>query len=360
VTVGQGIEGVVNIPTVSVTICAPGTTTCQTIDNVQVDTESFGLRLVGTAASTVLGSLPQQSANGAPVAECTQFADGFTWGTVRVADVKIGGEAASAVPIQIIGDLPSSSAPAGCASGTDESTVAQLGANGILGIGVAPTDCGASCATNVAASNYYACPSGGSCTATTLPIAQQVTNPVTKFAGDNNGVILTMPAVGDSGAASVSGTLTFGIGTQSNNTFAATQKFATNASGDVNGTFNGASTIAFFDSGSNAYFFDDPSITRCTGQAAAFFCPPSPTSRTITVANFNGSVSGAPGGLAIGMNVANGNTLFANGNFAFNNLAGSLGQTTFVDLGMPFFYGRSVYYGYDQTAVGGPSPYVAF
>ncbi len=30
----------------SVTVCLPGTTTCQTIDNIQVDTGSYGLRIV--------------------------------------------------------------------------------------------------------------------------------------------------------------------------------------------------------------------------------------------------------------------------------------------------------------------------
>ncbi|HEX3379398.1 MAG TPA: DUF3443 family protein, partial [Paraburkholderia sp.] len=30
------------------------------------------------------------------------------------------------------------------------------------------------------------------------------------------------------------------------------------------------------------------------------------------------------------------------------------------DLGLPFFYGRYVYYHLDQTANNGPSPYVGF
>src|SRR6266702_1383101 len=53
ITVGVGVKGVINIPTVSVKVCAPGSTTnCQTIDNIQVDTGSFGLRVVGSVLNS--------------------------------------------------------------------------------------------------------------------------------------------------------------------------------------------------------------------------------------------------------------------------------------------------------------------
>ncbi len=77
----------------TVTICVPGQTTCQTIDGVLVDTGSSGLRLL---ASTVTLALPQQTdGTGSPIAECAQFLDGFTWGPVETADVRLGGAAAS-------------------------------------------------------------------------------------------------------------------------------------------------------------------------------------------------------------------------------------------------------------------------
>ena len=113
VTVGRGVGGVANIPTVSVTLCAPGTSVCQTVDNIQVDTESFGLRLASTAASQVLSALPKETVAGSQVAECTGFADGHTWGSIRTADVKIGGEIAGSLPIQIVGDMPQSAAVSG-------------------------------------------------------------------------------------------------------------------------------------------------------------------------------------------------------------------------------------------------------
>src|ERR1700704_460806 len=70
----------------SVTICVPGQSSCQTIDGILVDTGSSGLRVL---ASSLTLTLPQQAdAGGAPVAECCSFLDGFTWGSVKSADVK--------------------------------------------------------------------------------------------------------------------------------------------------------------------------------------------------------------------------------------------------------------------------------
>ena len=358
VTVGRGVQGVANIPTVSVTVCAPGTSVCQTIDNVQVDTESFGLRLASSAMSQVLQSLPQEMVAGIPIAECANFADGSTWGTIRAADVKIAGEIAASLPMQVIGDLPQSAVATGnCATGTLELTPGDLGANGILGIGVALNDCGTSCANPpLANSNYYACPGNTNCTTTLVPVAQQVTNPVSKFAGDNTGVSLSMPAVGLSGQSSVTGMLTFGIDTQSNNTMPGTvTKLTTSSSGDVDASFAGNPITAFFDSGSNAYFFADGTLPNCTGSASSFYCPPSTVARNVSVASYNAAASG---GLVLSMTVANATQLLANGNYALSDLAGSLpGGQSFVDLGMPFFYGRTVYYGFARS---GSDPFVAF
>ncbi len=363
VTVARGVEGVANIPTVSVKVCAPGTTSCQTIDNIQVDTESFGLRLASSAANQVLSALPKETVSGSQLAECTAFADGYTWGSIRTADLTIGGKTASAVPIQVVGDMAQGAVlTGGCSTGTLELTPADLGANGILGVGVAPNDCGSLCASPPAGnSNYYACPNGANCVQTVVPTAQQVANPVAKFSTDNNGVILSMPAIGPSGQATVTGTLTFGINTQSNNALpSSVTKLTTNAFGDVNATFNNSNVTAFFDSGSNAYFFTDNTLANCSGAASAFYCPPSTVTRPVTVANYNQSSPGAANGLAVSMSVGNATQLLSNGNYALNNLAGDLGSSAFVDLGMPFFYGRTVYYGMDQTGSGGASPFVAF
>jgi Protein of unknown function (DUF3443) len=362
ITVGKGVGGVINIPTVSVTVCAPGSTTiCQTINNIQVDTGSFGLRVVSTALSTsVLNALPvsTQAVTGAPLAECATFADGYTWGSVRTATIGIGGETTStSIPMQIIGDKSTSSLPTGsCGTGAAENTASDLGANGILGIGTAPNDCGSDCLT-LAYSNYFACPSGSStCARTTVTEAQQVTNPVTAFPVDNNGVVVQLPPVSNTGSAGANGTLVFGVGTQPNNALTASQSFPTDVSGNLNNSvFNGATVQAFLDSGSNAYFFGDSTLALCSSAYSGFYCPSSAQTRSITL----GGQSGATASASIG--ILSAATLFGNGsNYAFNNLAGQIGGNADFDLGLPFFYGRHVFYGIDKTSTGGAAPFVAF
>ncbi|MFM0209034.1 DUF3443 domain-containing protein [Paraburkholderia sediminicola] len=369
ITVGVGTNGVINIPTVSVTVCAPGSTTnCQIINNIQVDTGSFGLRVVGSVLNqSLLGALPVSSvASGAQLAECATFADGYTWGTVRTATVQIlnqtgtGETTSTAIPIQIIGDLASSTVPSrGCGSGSAENTVSDLGANGILGIGTALTDCGTTCSTPSTAvnySNYFSCPGGTSCTRATVPLNQQVANPVANFPVDNNGVIVQLPPVSNTGQSSATGTLVFGIGTQSNNALAPAQTFATDGYGDMNNSvYNGTTVQAFFDSGSNAYFFADSSIALCGSNYPGFYCPSSAQTRSITLAGQNSTTA------SVSIGILSASTLFGStSNYAFNDLAGQIGGSSSFDLGLPFFYGRHVYYGFDQTANGGQAPYVGF
>ena len=82
----------VNTLFASVTICVPGSTNCQTIDHIQVDTGSYGLRILAPVLNL---TLPVETlANGSALAECTQFVDGFSWGPVVTADLQIAGETA--------------------------------------------------------------------------------------------------------------------------------------------------------------------------------------------------------------------------------------------------------------------------
>ncbi|HET9107267.1 MAG TPA: DUF3443 family protein, partial [Steroidobacteraceae bacterium] len=157
-TVDSGPNGnEVDTPYITVTLCAPGSTTnCQQIDHVEVDTGSYGFRVMSSVLSPSLASALQQeqvSTTGDSIVECTQFADGFSWGPVKVADVQVAGESASSVPIQVIGDPAytassgtTSEIPTACSStGPEEDTVATFGANGIIGIGPFGADCGSLC-----------------------------------------------------------------------------------------------------------------------------------------------------------------------------------------------------------------------
>ncbi|UXU88039.1 DUF3443 domain-containing protein [Burkholderia sp. S-53] len=358
ITVGTGVANVINIPTVSVKVCAPGTSTCQVVSNVLVDTASYGLRLVGSAVSGVLGSLPQVTSGGSPVAECGKFVSSYTWGSVRTVDLSIGTEQASSLPVQIIGDLGTTSVPTSCTNGgASANSASALGANGILGIGPAPVDCGTTCATSTSSANnnYYACPNGNaSCGVALVPVAQQVANPVHRFATDNNGVIVQMPNISSSGQGSATGLLIFGIGTQGNNGLGASTVMTSTTTGDVSASFLGSTVTAFFDTGSNAYFFNDSAQTVCS-RNTQFYCPSSTTTYTATLTGQN-SASGT-----VSMPVANADSLFANAStFAFNDIAGPFGAAGWLDIGMPHFYGKTIYFGMDKRASGGAAPFVAF
>jgi Protein of unknown function (DUF3443) len=112
------------------------------------------------------------------------------------ADTTLAGEHTSNVPLQVI-DPTFSSIPAACKDTglAPNDTLATLGANGILGVGPFAEDCGTSCVQtgNGNPGMYFECLSD-SCQVTSLPITEQVQNPVTIFATDNNGAILELPA----------------------------------------------------------------------------------------------------------------------------------------------------------------------
>jgi hypothetical protein len=364
-----------NVAYTTVVVCSPGSSNCVTLNHVMIDTGSVGLRIPASLLSGL--NLPNVNSN-APVAECYSFlSNTYFWGTVRSADVKMGGsnntgEVASSVPIHVIDDPTLSSAPSGC-TGSEEN--GAFGTNGLLGIGNFQFDCDALGVGNPCTSSgtaptglYYTC-SGGSCSVPAVPTTEQVRNPVSRFATDNNGVILELPAVASGGATGASGGLVFGIGTESNNGLSSSATVLTLDPTESDPAWLGITTVyngvsypnskdaigSFLDSGSNGIFFlDQP--TSGIPSCGDWYCPNS--TETLT------AVNEAAGGNSRGVqfDVANADTLFANGaNIAFSNLAGpnttgTPGNQTqiadgYFDWGLPFFYGRNVY-----TAIWGVTP----
>jgi hypothetical protein len=346
----------------TINVCAPGTSNCQSISGVLVDTGSFGLRILSSALnSSVSGALSQEKdANGNPVVECAQFSDGITWGSVKTADVTIAGETASALPIQVIGDPAFPTVPTSCSSaGAPEDTLKALGTNGILGIGNFVQDCPA-CAPGTTNNPklYYSC-AGSSCAVTTVALNNQVQNPVAAFSTDNNGVVVELPAA-TSSAPTLNGSLIFGIGTASDNSLGNAQVFTLDPNtGNFSVTFKAHTytNAAFLDTGSNGYFFLDSATTglpTCPSPANGFYCPSSPADLSATVTGANQASQ------SISFTIDNADTLFGNSaDTVFPTLGGPI--SGLFDWGLPFFYGRNVYVAIEgSTTPGGVGPYWAF
>jgi hypothetical protein len=341
---------------VSVTVCLPGSTTCQTIDHIQLDTGSEGLRLI---SSVLTLALPQQKdSSGNAIAECAQFVSGYTWGPVQSADIKLGSEQASNVPIQVIGGGAANlqSVPAACTNTglPAEQTVDALGANGILGIGPFRQDCGSGCTTDTQNGFYFSCSTV--CQEATATLTQQLQNPVWMFAADNNGTIIQLPSIPASGAATVSGSLIFGIATQSNNGLGTAKILTLDNAGNFTTQFQNVSyNQSFIDSGSNGIFFLDSTTTKipdCPSPNNGFYCPTTTSNFTAANVGVNGAVSNVSFSIA--------NALALDPNFAaFNDLGGS--NPGSFDWGLAFFFGRNVFTGIEgQTSPGATGPFVAY
>jgi hypothetical protein len=354
-----GVSGVINVPYVNVTVCRPGTTVCQTIDHVLVDTGSYGLRLMASALSSTLALPTVKSPSGADAGECGKFISGYTWGGVRQADVKLADEVASGISIQVIGDTGSSYTvtPSTCSSaGANLGSMSAMGAKGILGVGMFKQDCGSACVNAAISGVYYACDSG-SCNASAMPLAAQISNPVASFAVNNNGLLISLPTVGTAGLTSVSGTLIFGVNTQSNNTIASETIFKANSSGDFSTTYKGKTySSSFIDSGSNGYFFTDSTIRTCSG--GDFYCPASTLALTATNTASDGSATGT-----VNFNVVN--LVGLASTITAAQVGGTVSSTTsssnYFDWGLPFFYGRRVFVVMEGNTVAGKTgPYWAY
>lgn len=351
ITVAQIATGTRNMLQTSVTICVPGTSTCQTIDNIQVDTGSQGFRILASALLPSLALPSVTTSTGATAASCTVFGSGYTWGSVRTADVHLAGEVAAATSIQVIADPVVPAVPTDCGnSGLPMLTATALRSNGILGVGPFSADCGGGCATTALPRWYYSC-SSSTRVATALPVAQQVTNPISRFATDNNGIVIDLPAVAATGAASVTSTMTFGIGSQSNNLLGSAQVLPSNSTtGFVSTAFQGQTySRSFIDSGSNGLFFALSSAPTC----GFWFCPTAVQSLAATVAGINGATSN------VTFTIGNATSLFASGNNALGNLAGP--ASNYFDWGLPFFFGRRIFTAIEASVTpAGNGPYYAF
>ncbi len=338
-----------NIPFVTVTVCQPSGSPCVDVPNVLVDTGSQGLRITASALAGL--ALPAVQAGANLLGQCGQFASGFTWGSVRRATVRLGGDTTSSpVSMQVIADPAANFAnvPAGCAA-VGGNLGAGLGALGILGVGLFDQDCDAACVNSAAPNVYYSCSAASACSSVQVQLANQVRNPVAALPVNNNGVVLQLPPVPPGGVNTLEGTLLLGVGTQANNQIANASIVRTDTSGRFTTVYRGTTYAdSFLDSGSNGLFFNDGTLPTC----GDFYCPASPLALTASIQ--------PPVGAARNVSLQVDSVLVVSTQRAAN-VAGPAGPAGTFIWGLPFHFGRTVYVvRRGATAAGTAGPYWAW
>lgn len=342
----------INKPCVSVTVCNPDLSSCQTVNDVLLDTGSYGLRIFKQAIPGL--TLPQIASGAGSLAGCVQFADGSSlWGPIQRAGVILGGEPAVQIPIQVI-DASFGTVPTQCSNA--DPNPATAGYTGILGIGVFPQDCGPGCANSSDIGIYYRCVVT-SCNGTTVPLEDQVQNPVAHLPQDDDGILVQLPSVPLGGVASTSGSLILGIGSRDNNTPSSVQVFPTDQQGDFTTVFDGINSTSFVDTGSNGLFFprqDTTLLPLCPAPNSAWYCPPLTRALLATTMGAFGTPSAQ-----VPFNIGNFSSLMNSSNKVFSDVGGP--STFGFDWGLPFFMGRGVFIGLDGKKSGlGTGPYIAY
>src|SRR5262249_54525087 len=152
----------------------------------------------------------------------------------------------------------------------------------------------------------------------------QATNTVAAFgSSDSNGFVISFPSVNASGATTVSGTMTFGVGTQSDNALGGATVYALDQCGDIpTATYNnvtysdtscgsgsGTSFGAFLDTGTNALAVLDANtlspigISDCAQntRGVGFYCA---SGGSAVISNIGLAGNGSVGSGMISLNIA--------------------------------------------------------
>lgn len=274
IVVGEGNTN--NLPSITVTVCQPYTTICQTFDKILLDTGSIGLKINKSLFSGVNLPSINQIGTGLPIAQCNLYGSGYLFATANYADVYIGGEKASNIPIQIIDDGDQASVPTSCSSQGAYVDFHVLGMNGIIGVNPMVYLSNSDSYTNYT----YVC-SNGNCSEINsgIPVTYLNVNPVSKFSRDNNGEKISLPSVDPYSESPVYGTLTFGLNTKSNNQLPANVNSLRGDPSNPIGMFLGVSAdypfTTLYDTGTNYLYFYTDQIQPCTNGAFYFYCPDS-------------------------------------------------------------------------------------
>ncbi|MGC0155142.1 DUF3443 family protein [Chromobacterium vaccinii] len=352
----------VNIPMVSITLCAPGHTDaayCQTIPNILVDTGAAGLRIVSSVLKPGLRkTLVPETHQGKPVAECLQYVSSAVWGKVSKADVWLGTDPTQgktlnpqygkSVPFQVIGDDDIPAAPKDCAStGPVMDSVEDFGANGTIGVQPSILD---------GNPLYYTC-NAATCEEASVGKELMVPNPVSLLPSDNNGVILQLdPLHADNKQETVSGKLILGIGTEDNNKLAPNTRIAYVTPDEMGmssiklqvganeaSTFVGKDYYDAFDSGTNALRFPSLQGLSTVYPHKWWYNPPKSEVVSMTFTDTKGTATSSS--FTVAPTVPADFTKYA----VLSQLGGHDKKNVLI--GLPYFYGKTLYFAMDGAKV---------
>ncbi|TGP42503.1 DUF3443 family protein [bacterium M00.F.Ca.ET.228.01.1.1] len=338
---------------VSVTVCVPGTSLCETVDNVMVDTGSVGLRLQRSALKHPERFAAMAGPDAHALAECYRFVSSAAWGIVTRVDLRLAAIQASSIPIQIVdesnasyGDHPR---PDTCLKSSKPTS------NGTLGIAaVSLNDCKDPCFISLKTPRYYQCTVDG-CTPVARAVAAnfRVVHPIAALPWDNNGYVLDVQPVPESGATAARRTLTLGIGTQQNNVLDVTNVVDLAPNGTFTTVWNGQSYPAsYFDTGTEEYYFATAPVGA--QECGSHWC-------ATPEAEFSATLKGQTTDATAKLRVGDSATLVRSGKGAFRNVAiVAHRDSRAVVWGMPFFIGRKVFVKLNDGSGGSGNAYYAF
>jgi len=151
---------------------------------------------------------------------------------------------------------------------------------------------------------------------------------------------------------SLSGSLVFGVGTQTNNAISSSATvLPTDTSGYFTTIYQGTSyTSSFIDSGSNGILFDNSSFNECSG----FYCPSSTQSLTAILQSSTGTNSRIVNFWLENIQDVPTDTVAA-------HLGGPSILSGTFDWGMPFFFGRTTHMVFSGNSTSrGTGPFWAY
>jgi hypothetical protein len=261
----------------------------------------------------------------------------------HTADVELGGLRASKVPMQVI--EPQSNEQSLCDSSADDDYDPN-GYNGMIGISTALND--------VMQWAYYSCGASGCSNIPTPSTDVLIKNVLALLPEHNNGYLIRLPEVPAEGAKSLDGQIILGIDTSENNRPSPNLKLIqagvdpseSESWGEFYIETGGVKYSSAFDTGTYSYSFPTTAIPTCEDSPTSL-CPSAPTSIPVDILNSSGAVT-----YSVNLSVANFDQLSSTGNSVFNNNGeiwsySVLGRPSLI-LGMPFFYGRTIFFALNQ------------